>query len=68
MKKLTLTLSFSLLIFLTACNTKEPYAYWTDRTDNQIKLLDKAGIKYEIREGEIWVREKDLKKVMACCS
>jgi hypothetical protein len=66
--KKKLILSFSVLIFLAACNTKETYAYWTDRTDIQIQRLDKAGIKYEVREGEIWVREKDLKKAMACCS
>ncbi|WP_102261079.1 hypothetical protein [Mesobacillus jeotgali] len=67
MKK-KLALGFFIVITLTACNQKEPYAYWTGRTDNQIQRLDEAGIKYEIREGEIWVREKDLKKVMACCS
>lgn len=66
MKKLILSLS--VLIILAACNEKEPYTYWTDRTDNQILRLDEAGIKYEIREGEIWVRQKDLKRVMACCS
>ncbi|MBT2642812.1 hypothetical protein J7I80_11285 [Bacillus sp. ISL-41] len=66
MKKLIL--SFSVLIILAACNAKEPYTYWTDRTDNQILRLDEAGIKYEIRAGKIWVREKDLKRVMACCS
>jgi hypothetical protein len=66
MKKLIL--SFCALIILAACNAKESYTYWTDRTDNQILRLDEAGIKYEIRAGEIWVREKDLKRVMACCS
>ncbi|WLR54702.1 hypothetical protein LC048_20195 [Mesobacillus subterraneus] len=63
-----LALSFFIVITLTACNTDEPFAYWTERTDNQIQRLDEAGIKYEIREGDIWVRKKDLKKVMACCS
>lgn len=69
MKKLTL--SFCLLVVLAACNTEESYTHWTDRTDrtdNQIQRLDEAGIKYEIREGEIWVRDKDLKKAVACCS
>ncbi|UYZ22475.1 hypothetical protein [Mesobacillus jeotgali] len=66
MKKLTLSLC--LLVVLAACNTEESYTHWTDRTDNQIQRLDEAGIKYEIREGEIWVSEKDMKKVVACCS
>lgn len=38
------------------------------RENNQIKRLDKSNFKYEIRAGEIWVREKDLDKVVACCS
>lgn len=67
MKK-KLALSFLIVITLTACNQNESYTHWTDSTDNQTQRLDEAGIKYEIREGEIWVREKDLKKAMACCS
>ena len=67
MKK-KLALGFFIVITLTACNQNESYTHWTDSTDNQTQRLDEAGIKYEIREGEIWVREKDLKKVMACCS
>lgn len=66
MKKLILC--FNVLVLLAACNTKESYIHWTDSTDNQIQRLDEAGIKYEIREGEIWVRDKDLKKAAACCS
>ncbi|MBT2680459.1 hypothetical protein J7E38_15720 [Bacillus sp. ISL-35] len=64
MKKITIFL----LITLTACNAEEPLTYWTDSTENQIQRLDEAKIKYEVRDGEIWVREKDLKKVAACCS
>ncbi|MCM3666988.1 hypothetical protein M3204_21535 [Mesobacillus subterraneus] len=56
MKK-KLTISFFVMITLAACNTKEASIYWTDRTDNQIQRLDDANVKYEIREGEIWVRE-----------
>lgn len=63
-----LALSFCALLMLAACNTEESYTHWTDSTDNQIQRLDEAGIKYEIREGEIWVRDKDLKKAVACCS
>jgi hypothetical protein len=64
-----LILSCSVLVLLAACsNTKESYTHWTDSTDNQIQRLDEAGIKYVIREGEIWISEKDLKKAVACCS
>lgn len=66
--KKKLILSFSVLVLLAACNTEESYTDWTDSTDNQIQRLNDAGIKYEIREGEIWVRDKDLKKAVACCS
>ncbi|WP_226647238.1 hypothetical protein [Mesobacillus subterraneus] len=66
--KKKLILSFSVLVLLAACNSEESYTHWTDSTDNQIQRLDDAGIKYEIREGEIWVRDKDLKKAVACCS
>ncbi|AZB41092.1 hypothetical protein CEF21_01340 [Bacillus sp. FJAT-42376] len=55
-------------IVLTACSTGETYTYWTDKTNNQIQRLNDANIKYEIKNGEIWVREKDMKKVVACCS
>lgn len=57
-----------LLITLASCNPNESLTYWTDSTENQIQRLDEAKIKYEIRDGEIWVREEDLKKVVACCS
>jgi hypothetical protein len=57
-----------LLITLSACNKKENYTYWTEKTDNQIKRLDEANIKYEIREGEIWVKEDDMEEVVVCCS
>ena len=57
-----------IIISLTACNPKETYTYWTERTDNQIQRLNEGKIKYEIRDGAIWVRDKDLKKAMACCS
>jgi hypothetical protein len=66
--KIKLTLSFCLLLSFTACNTKERFTYWADRTDNLIQRLNEAMIKYEIREGEIWVFNKDLEKVVACCS
>lgn len=57
-----------LLVILSACNSTESYMYWTDESENQILRLDDANIKYEIQEGEIWIREKDLNKVVACCS
>lgn len=59
------------LIISSACsseNRSNTYVYWTEKTDNQIQRLDQAKIKYEIRHGEIWIREKDTIKVVACCS
>lgn len=70
MKKLITTGLISLVIF-SACsseNRSNTYVYWTEKTDNQIQRLDQAKIKYEIRHGEIWIREKDTIKVVACCS
>jgi hypothetical protein len=64
LKKITIFL----LITLASCNPDESFTYWTDSTENQIQRLDEAEIRYEIRDGEIWVIEEDLKKVMACCS
>ena len=66
--KIKLILSLSVLVLLAACNAEESYTHWTDSTENQTQRLDEAGIKYEIREGEIWVRDKDLKKAVVCCS
>jgi hypothetical protein len=50
---------------MSACTKVENFTYWTEKTDNQIQRLDKANIKYEIREGEIWVKEEDMKKVVS---
>jgi hypothetical protein len=44
------------------------YVYWTTNTNNQIQRLEAADVEYEIREDEIWVREEDMEKVLACCS
>ena len=67
LKKL-LVIAFVSLILLSGCNKEDEYIYWTEKTDNQIQRLNGANIKYEIKEGEIWVREKDMSKVVACCS
>lgn len=67
MKKI-FAITLVLFITLSSCSTNETYTYWTDKTDNQIQRLDKANIKYQIKDGEIWVREKDMDKVVACCS
>jgi len=59
------------LLILSACSTENSsgtYVQWTEQTDNQIQRLNQAKIKYEIRHGDIWIREKDNRKVVACCS
>ncbi len=56
------------VMILSACTSKDTYIYWTEKTDNQIQQLDQVKINYEIRHGEIWIREKDTRKVVACCS
>jgi hypothetical protein len=56
------------LICLIAEDCRDTFIYWTEKTDNQIERLDKANINFEIRHGEIWIREKDIRKVMACPS
>ena len=66
--KIQFAIGLLIMISLTACNPNESYSYWTERTDYQIKRMDEAKIEYEIRDGAIWVRDKDLKKAMACCS
>lgn len=53
-----------LLITISACST----IYWTEKTDNQIERLNQANINDEIRDGEIWIREEGIRKVVACCS
>jgi|GEM_PF-5085534 len=67
MKKLLYIIYVSLML-LSGCSTKDEYIYWTDQTDNQIQRLVGADISYEIRHGEIWIREKDKSKVVVCCS
>ncbi|WP_226682984.1 hypothetical protein [Sutcliffiella horikoshii] len=69
MKNLIITGLFS-LVLLSACSSQnnDTYVYWTEKTDNQIQRLNQAKINYEIRHGDIWIREKDTRKVVACCS
>lgn len=59
-----------LLFILSGCNSQEDeqYMYWADHSNNQVERLDQARIKYEIRDGEIWIKKKDSLKVAACCS
>ena len=66
MKLIFLTLV--LFFLLSGCNAEEEYTYWTEKTDNQIQLLDEAIINYEIREGEIWIRDRDFSRILICCS
>lgn len=69
MKKL-LAIAFVSILFLSSCsNSADHYISWTDdATENNIQRLDEANIKYEIREGQIWIRERDLDKAVMCCS
>ncbi|WP_230501396.1 hypothetical protein [Sutcliffiella rhizosphaerae] len=57
---------------MVACKTEEisneNFVHWTEKTDNQLQRLDEARIKYEIRDMEIWINEKDLDKAVVCCS
>ncbi|GGD15296.1 hypothetical protein [Pontibacillus salipaludis] len=68
MKKCWLLILLITLITLAACSSTETYTYWTEETDEQIQRLNEANIRYEIRNGEIWVGEGDMDKVVACCS
>lgn len=69
MKRLfVITFAIVTLITLSACSAGEIDTYWTDKTEDQLQRLDEANIKYEIREGEIWISEGDLFDVVACCS
>jgi hypothetical protein len=63
-----LAICFVLLTILSACNTDGNYVYWTVETENQIQRLDDAKVEYVLKEGEIWVREDDMYKVIACCT
>lgn len=66
MKKILLCLV--LIILLVGCNGDKHYVYWTDISESQLLRLDAANIQYMTRGEEIWIREKDLNKVVACCS
>ncbi|QSS98671.1 hypothetical protein IMZ31_11175 [Pontibacillus sp. ALD_SL1] len=57
-----------ILITLSACSSAETYTFWTEENFQQIQRLNEANIRYEIRNGEIWVSEGDMDKVVACCS
>ncbi len=57
-----------ILLTLSACSSAETYTFWTEESIQQIQRLNEANIRYEIRNGEIWVSEGDMDKVVACCS
>lgn len=68
MKKFVI-MSF-LFVMLAGCNTKTEsvYMYWDEETDVQIQRLDEAGVRYEVKDGEILVLEEDMLKAVECCS
>lgn len=69
MRKL-LVMSFFVLI-LTACNGEKDaksYIYWAEETEAETERLDEAGVRYEIKDGEILVIEEDMFKAVECCS
>jgi len=62
-------IGFVSVMLLSGCNTApDHYINWADATENQIQRMDEANIKYDIRDGQIWIRERDLDKAAACCS
>lgn len=61
-------LILTLFIFLTGCSEEKNYVYWTVTESSQIKRLEEAQIDFIIKNGEIWVNEEDMKKVVVCCS
>lgn len=64
-----LVITFFSLLFLSGCSpSADHYINWTDTTGGQTERLDEANIKYEIREGQVWIRERDLDKAVRCCS
>ncbi|ARK32326.1 hypothetical protein BkAM31D_22080 [Halalkalibacter krulwichiae] len=67
MKTPLMLISLSLLL-LSSCQTEQHYVYWTDLSENQLERLDDANISYQVRNGEIWVKEKEMMRVVACCS
>ncbi|WP_203334758.1 hypothetical protein [Planococcus beigongshangi] len=68
MKRLLVT-GFVSLTLLSGCNPSATYYIdWSDTSEDQIQRMDEANIKYDIRDGQIWIRERDLDKAAACCS
>ncbi|MDS9471272.1 hypothetical protein [Sporosarcina pasteurii] len=65
MKKAVMIL---LLMILMGCQSQSEFIYWTDVTENQIQRLNDAKLKYEVRDGQVWIKESDMFKVVTCCS
>jgi hypothetical protein len=68
LKETTMKKIFSITIIviglLFGCSPAAEYIYWTEETENQLQRLNEAKINYEIRNGEIWVKERDMDKVI----
>jgi ABC-type enterochelin transport system substrate-binding protein len=67
-KKVFVTISLISFMLLSACNTNAKYVPWAGESANQIERLNEAGIDYKTQKGEIWIKEKDVKKAVQCCS
>jgi hypothetical protein len=65
-------LIFLMLVFLlTACTEEKKddiYFYWGLDSEISVKQLIKSNINYKVENGEIWIKEKDRKKAIVCCS
>lgn len=68
MKRIMLILC---VFILSACGSNGEISYdaeWGDYSDSNVKTLEENNINYEVKDGVIFIEEKDLNKAQNCCS
>ncbi|UJW58731.1 membrane lipoprotein lipid attachment site-containing protein [Bacillus sp. A116_S68] len=61
----------SIMIILQGCNGNNDESFdvnWSEYSDTTVERLESNGIKYEIRDGNVYIPKKDHDKAVACCS
>ncbi|RNA66971.1 hypothetical protein [Alteribacter keqinensis] len=67
MKRIAVILCF---VILTACSAGDENddVQWGEYSDSAVQRLEYSNIDYEVKDGQIFIREKDVNKAQSCCS
>ncbi|MBM7097596.1 hypothetical protein JSY36_17825 [Bacillus sp. H-16] len=61
-------LAGTMCFVLFASEEESRYVEWASHSESQIQRLQDAIIMFEVRDGTIWIKEKDVTKAVMCCT